>query len=100
MNNPNPSEEGPSPRSRFGDVSRAEATLRSAYRAFNARDVDVAVELMQPDVDWPDAFEGGRVIAREAVRSYWRRQFAAISSNVDPWRASRMPRSDHRVARR
>ena len=70
MNHPNP--------------SRAEATLRSAYRAFNARDVDAAVELMHPDVDWPNAWEGGRVIGREAVRSYWRRQFAAISSNVEP----------------
>jgi ketosteroid isomerase-like protein len=58
--------------------------LRSAYRAFNARDVDAAVELMHPEVDWPNAWEGGRVVGRAAVRDYWRRQFAAISSNVEP----------------
>jgi ketosteroid isomerase-like protein len=61
-----------------------EETLRSAYRAFNARDLDAAVELMHPDVDWPNAWEGGRVVGRSAVRDYWKRQFAAISSEVEP----------------
>jgi ketosteroid isomerase-like protein len=59
-------------------------TLRSAYRAFNQRDVEAAVELMHPDVDWPNAWEGGRVNGRDAVADYWRRQFAAISSRVEP----------------
>ena len=58
--------------------------LRSAYRAFNARDVDAAIELMHPEVDWPNAWEGGRVLGRPAVRDYWNRQFAAIASNVEP----------------
>src|SRR5215207_3696140 len=62
----------------------AEAILRSAYAAFNARDVDAAIELMDPDVDWPNAWEGGRVLGREAVRDYWNRQFAAISGKVEP----------------
>jgi hypothetical protein len=62
----------------------AEALLRSAYRAFNARDVEGAVGLMHPEVDWPNAWEGGRVVGRAAVREYWNRQFAAISSRVDP----------------
>ena len=61
-----------------------EETLRSAYRAFNERDVDAALELMHPDVDWPNAWEGGRVTGRAAVREYWNRQFAAISSRVEP----------------
>lgn len=61
-----------------------EETLRSAYRAFNARDIDAAVELMHPEVDWPNAWEGGRVIGRAAVRDYWTRQFTAISSKVEP----------------
>ena len=39
---------------------------------------------MHPDVDWPNAWEGGRVIGRAAVRDYWNRQFAAISSKVEP----------------
>jgi len=31
------------------------------YAAFNARDIDVLLEPMTPDVDWPSAWEGGRV---------------------------------------
>lgn len=30
----------------------AENALQAAYRAFNARDIDAAVELMHPEVDW------------------------------------------------
>jgi len=65
-------------------MSAGEQVLRSAYRAFNARDVEAAIALMQPEVDWPNAWEGGRVMGRAAVRDYWTRQFAAISSKVDP----------------
>jgi len=61
-----------------------ESLLRAAYEAFNVRDLDAAVALMHPDVDWPNAWEGGRVRGREAVRDYWRRQFAVISSTVEP----------------
>lgn len=39
---------------------------------------------MHPEVDWPNAWEGGRVVGRPAVRDYWQRQFDAISSNVEP----------------
>jgi ketosteroid isomerase-like protein len=39
---------------------------------------------MHPEVDWPNAWEGGRVTGRAAVRDYWNRQFAAISSTVEP----------------
>jgi SnoaL-like domain len=59
-------------------MSEAEQVLRSAYRAFNARDIEAAVELMDPEVDWPNAWEGRRVVGRAAVRDYWNRQFAAI----------------------
>jgi ketosteroid isomerase-like protein len=65
-------------------VPDVEETLRAAYRAFNARDIDAAVALMHPDVDWTNAWEGGRVVGREAVRDYWTRQFDAISSRVEP----------------
>src|SRR5215218_1247521 len=73
-------------------MPEAELFLRTAYRAFNARDVEAAVELMHPEVDWPNAWEGGRVVGRAAVRDYWKRQFAAISSHVEP-RASPMSRT-------
>lgn len=67
-----------------GCMLDAEETLRSAYRAFNARDIDTAVELMHPEINWPNAWEGGRIVGRAEVRDYWSRQFAAISSNVEP----------------
>ena len=35
--------------------------LRAAYAAFNARDIDAALALMTPDVEWPRAFKGGFV---------------------------------------
>jgi ketosteroid isomerase-like protein len=65
-------------------VPQVEELLSSAYRAFNARDIDAVLELMHPDVDWPNAWEGGRVHGREAVREYWTRQFAAIDGRVEP----------------
>lgn len=62
----------------------AEENLRRTYRAFNDRDVDAVLVLMHPEVDWPNAWEGGRVVGREAVRVYWARQFEEISSRVEP----------------
>jgi hypothetical protein len=61
-----------------------EALLRDVYAAFNARDVDAVLAAVQPDVDWPNAFEGGRVVGRAEVRDYWRRQFAQIDPRVEP----------------
>jgi ketosteroid isomerase-like protein len=58
--------------------------LRRAYDAFNERDVDAAVALMHPRVNWPNAWEGGRVHGRAALRDYWERQFAEIASSVEP----------------
>jgi ketosteroid isomerase-like protein len=67
-------------------ASQAETVLRSAYEAFNERDIDAAIALMHPEVDWPNAWEGGRVRGHDEVRDYWTRQFAAISSHVEPER--------------
>jgi ketosteroid isomerase-like protein len=64
----------------------AEPVIRARYAAFNARELDRALETMHADVDWPNAWEGGRVSGREDVREYWERQFAAISSQVEPRR--------------
>ena len=58
--------------------------MRRAYAAFNARDIDGALALMHPDVDWPNGMEGGRELGHEAVRAYWTRQFGLIDSHVEP----------------
>jgi ketosteroid isomerase-like protein len=55
-----------------------------AYAAFHARDIEAALELMHPDVDWPNGMEGGRELGRDAVRAYWTRQFGLIDSRVEP----------------
>jgi ketosteroid isomerase-like protein len=58
--------------------------LRRAYAAFNARDIDRALAVMHPDVDWPNGMEGGRELGHDAVRDYWTRQFGLIDSHVEP----------------
>ena len=68
-----------------------EEVLRAAYATFNARDIAAALELMHPDVDWPNAWEGGRVAGREAVGEYWHRQFEQISGTVHPERFDHEP---------
>ncbi len=65
-------------------MAETEQILNAAYAAFNTRDLDAAIELMHSEVDWRNAWEGGRIVGREAVLDYWRRQFEAISSRVEP----------------
>jgi ketosteroid isomerase-like protein len=67
-------------------VSERAETLRESYRAFNARDIDAALTLMSPRVNWPNAWEGGRVVGHDAVRDYWTRQWAEIDPHVEPLR--------------
>jgi ketosteroid isomerase-like protein len=66
------------------------------YAAFNARDIDVLLEQMTPDVDWPNAWEGGRVHGHEEVRDYRTRQWSAIEATVEPVAVNVRP--DGRVA--
>lgn len=61
-----------------------EALIRTIYAAFNARDIDGVLGTFAPDVDWPNAWEGGRVHGHDEVRDYWTRQWAAIDPHVTP----------------
>jgi hypothetical protein len=76
-------------------VERADR-LRALYAAFNARDLDALLASMTDDVDWPNAWEGGRLAGREAVRGYWTRQWAAIDPRVEALGITAMP--DGRMA--
>ena len=58
--------------------------IRDIYDAFNSREIDGLLSQMSRHVDWPNAWEGGRVHGRDAVRDYWARQFAAIDPTVTP----------------
>ena len=72
-----------------------ESRLRDTYEAFNARDIPRVLEQMIEDVDWPNGWEGGRVVGHAAVRDYWSRQWAAIDSHVEPRRLATL--ADGRV---
>jgi hypothetical protein len=65
--------------------------LRSLYVDFNARDLDALIAAMTEDVDWPNAWEGGRLRGREAVRAYWTRQWSEIDPHVEPLDIARLP---------
>jgi ketosteroid isomerase-like protein len=60
------------------------ALLRAAYAAFNARDIDAALELMAADVTWPRAFKGGFVKGPDEIRAYWSEQWSEIDPHVEP----------------
>jgi hypothetical protein len=58
--------------------------LSQAYSAFNQRDIDSALALMTENVSWPKASEGGRVVGKEEIRSYWTRQWKEFDPHVEP----------------
>src|SRR4029453_11288029 len=65
-------------------MSEARELLIQAYAGFNARDIEAVLATMHPDVDWPNAWEGGRVVGHTAVREYWTGQWAALDPRVEP----------------
>ncbi len=58
--------------------------ISRAYADFNARDVETALALMSEDVSWPKASEGGRVVGKDEIRSYWTRQWQEFDPHVEP----------------
>src|ERR1700692_14669 len=58
--------------------------IAQAYSAFNHRDIDSALALMSENVSWPKASEGGRVVGKEEIRSYWTRQWKEFDPHVGP----------------
>jgi ketosteroid isomerase-like protein len=65
--------------------------ITALYDAFDARDIDGVLAQFTPDVDWPDAWHGGRVVGRDAVRAYWLGQWEVIDSQVHPRRVRELP---------
>jgi hypothetical protein len=60
------------------------AYFQALYEAFNLRDSDRVLAMMSDEVDWPNAWKGGRLVGREAVRDYWIAQWAEIDPHVEP----------------
>ena len=65
-------------------MSNTRTLIAQAYSAFNRRDVDGALLLMSDNVSWPKASEGGRVVGKEEIRSYWTRQWKEFDPRVEP----------------
>ena len=65
-------------------MSNTQTLLARAYSAFNHRDIDSALALMSENVSWPKASEGGRVVGKEEIRSYWTRQWKEFDPHVEP----------------
>ncbi len=72
------------------------AHFRGLYEAFNRRDIDAVLAMLSDEVDWPNAWKGGRLTGREAVRNYWTAQWAEIDPNVEP--LSAIERADGSLA--
>ena len=65
-------------------MSNTQTLIAQAYSAFNRRDIDGALLLMSDNVSWPKASEGGRVVGKEEIRSYWTRQWKEFDPRVEP----------------
>ena len=72
------------------------AYFEELYKAFNRRDVDGVVVMMSDEVDWPNAWKGGRLVGRDAVRDYWAAQWQEIDPQVEPLAVTE--RADGRLA--
>lgn len=65
-------------------MPNTQTLIAQAFSAFNRRDIDSALALMSENVSWPKASEGGRVVGKEEIRSYWTRQWKEFDPHVDP----------------
>jgi hypothetical protein len=65
-------------------MANTQTLIAQAYSAFNRRDIDSALALMNEDVSWPKASEGGRVVGKEEIRAYWTRQWQEFDPHVEP----------------
>src|SRR3954471_6973364 len=64
------------------------------YARFNAREIEAVLCAMDKDVVWANGMEGGHVHGREAVRSYWTRQWAMVDPHVEPVEVTTTPQGE------
>ncbi len=65
-------------------MTSTDTLIAQAYAAFNRRDIDAALQLMNDTVSWPKASEGGRAVGPAEIRAYWTRQWQEFDPHVDP----------------
>ena len=71
--------------------------IEQEYSAFNKRDIDGALALMTQYVSWPKASEGGKVVGKEEIRTYWTRQWGEFDPHVEPLTITEEDRGKVRV---
>ena len=62
-----------------------EKFLQNLYDAFNKREIETVLSMMDENVKWANGMEGGFVFGRENVREYWRKQFELINPQLEPF---------------
>jgi hypothetical protein len=67
------------------------AYFHQLYEAFNRRDLPAVIGHLADDVDWPNAWKGGRLQGPDEVAAYWREQWAQIDPTVDPVSVATLP---------
>lgn len=72
------------------DAMFSEEQFKQIYAAFNRREIETLLTLMQSDVQWANGMEGGFVYGRDAVRQYWINQFTLIRSQVEPLKVEQL----------
>ena len=65
-------------------MSAHEARLRELYAMHGRRDIEGALAMLAPDVEWPNVAEGTVLHGHDEVRAYWTGQFATIDPHVEP----------------
>lgn len=54
------------------------------YASFNSREINKVLDLMHPDVEWPNVMEGKMIAGKEAIREYWTHQWQVLNPTVVP----------------
>ena len=65
-------------------MANTQTLIADVYSAFNQRNINGALALMNESVSWPKASEGGRVVGKEEIRAYWSRQWKEFDPHVEP----------------
>jgi ketosteroid isomerase-like protein len=65
-------------------VSVEVGLLQGVYAAFNRKEIETVLAAMHDSINWPNGWEGGRVLGKAAVRDYWTRQFEVLNPHVEP----------------
>ena len=72
-------------------MEKLQLLIEKAYADFNNRDIDALFEVMIPDVEWPNGWEGGYMIGYDEIRDYWTRQWKEIDPIVKPLAFRQLP---------